>query len=75
MNDKIKELMYQAGTDSSGKWMGVSHAEKFAQLIVSECTQALEEMPRYFKTEHDRQVERDTIADCARTIQEHFGFK
>ena len=37
MNDLIKELMKQAGTDSSGKWMGVEHAEKFAELIVREC--------------------------------------
>ena len=29
--------MTQAGTDSSGKWMGVEHAEKFAKLIVAEC--------------------------------------
>ena len=37
MNERIKELMKQAGTDSSGKWMGVEHAEKFAELIVEEC--------------------------------------
>ncbi len=37
MNEMIKELMKQAGTDSSGKWMGVEHAEKFAELIVREC--------------------------------------
>ena len=37
MNERIKEMMKQAGTDTSGKWMGVEHAEKFAQLIVREC--------------------------------------
>jgi hypothetical protein len=37
MNQQIQELMTQAGTDSSGKWMGVEHAEKFAELIVREC--------------------------------------
>jgi len=37
MNERIKELMKQAGTDSSGKWLGVEHAEKFAELIVQEC--------------------------------------
>lgn len=31
--DKIKELMKQAGTDTSGKWMGVEHAEKLITLI------------------------------------------
>ena len=34
---RIKELMKKAGTDTSGKWMGVEHAEKFAELIVREC--------------------------------------
>jgi len=37
MNERIQELMKQAGTDTSGKWMGVEHAEKFAELIVQQC--------------------------------------
>jgi len=42
MNERIKELMKQAGTDSSGKWLGVEHAEKFAELIVQECIQTIQ---------------------------------
>ena len=34
---QIRELMLEAGTDISGKWMSIDHAEKFAQLIVREC--------------------------------------
>jgi len=37
MNDQIKQLFEQAGTDVSGKWMSVDNAEKFAELIVQEC--------------------------------------
>jgi hypothetical protein len=37
MKERIQELMKQAGTDVSGKWMGVDHATKFAELIVQEC--------------------------------------
>lgn len=37
MNQKIQQLMAQAGTDTSGKWMGVDNAERFAELIVQEC--------------------------------------
>ena len=37
MNKRIKEFMQQAGTDTSGKWMGIEHAEKFAELVVQEC--------------------------------------
>ena len=34
---RIRELMLEAGTDISGKWMSIDHAEKFAELIVREC--------------------------------------
>ena len=37
MNARILEMMARAGTDTSGKWMGVEHAEKFAELIIREC--------------------------------------
>lgn len=37
MNKRIRELVEQAGTDCSGKWMGMNHAEKFAELIIQEC--------------------------------------
>jgi hypothetical protein len=37
MSERIKQLMQQAGTDTSGKWMGIDNAEKFAELIVKEC--------------------------------------
>lgn len=42
MNEQIKELMKQAGTDSSGKWMGIDHAEKFAELIALQCANIIE---------------------------------
>ena len=34
--DKVKELMKQAGTDTSGKWMGVDHVEKLLEAITLE---------------------------------------
>ena len=34
---RIKELMKEAGTDTSGKWMGIEHAEKLVMLVVKEC--------------------------------------
>jgi hypothetical protein len=41
MKERIQELMKQAGTDVSGKWMGVDHATKFAELILEEIMQEL----------------------------------
>lgn len=46
MNERIREMMKNAGTDTSGKWMGVEHAEKFAELIIEECCVALHPMLR-----------------------------
>ena len=43
MNERIKELMKQAGTDTSGKWMNVEHAEKFAELLIKECAEVAED--------------------------------
>ena len=48
MNERINELMKQAGTDVSGKWMGVDHATKFAELIVQECIGAISEVKEIF---------------------------
>jgi hypothetical protein len=39
MNERIKELVLLAGTDTSGKWMSMDHVEKFAELIVRECAE------------------------------------
>jgi hypothetical protein len=62
MNERIKELMKQAGTDTSGKWMGAEHAEKFAELIVRECAGVSEN--------HKGMNDKYFIADA---IKKHFG--
>ena len=51
MNSRIQELMKQAGTDVSGKWMSVDNAEKFAQLIIQAYNEELRESRREVKTE------------------------
>jgi len=62
MNERIKELMTQAGTDSSGKWMGVEHAEKFAELIVQECATVIE-----------RNLFQGIGWNTSRAVRQHFG--
>jgi hypothetical protein len=37
MNERIKELLAQTGTDISGKWISIESAGRFSQLIVEEC--------------------------------------
>lgn len=51
MNNKIQELMRQAGTDTSGKWMSVDNAEKFAMLVIAAYNEELKESRREIKSE------------------------
>ena len=37
MNQNLKDLIAQAGTDTSGKWLSLYNAETLAELIVREC--------------------------------------
>jgi hypothetical protein len=60
MNQKIQELIKRAGTDCSGKWMGMNHAEKFAELIIEQCVDNL------FLHGYD---------DAANQVIKHFDFK
>ena len=51
MNSRIQELMKQAGTDVSGKWMSVDNAEKFAMLVIQAYNEEQRESRREVKTE------------------------
>ena len=42
--------MQRAGTDSSGKWMSVDHAEKFAMLVIEQYNKELKESHREVKS-------------------------
>jgi hypothetical protein len=67
MNERIKSLMQQVGTDTSGKWMGVEHAEKLVELIVKECLSIVE------PTEDSNDEWCVTLKGTAQEIKEHFG--
>jgi len=49
MNEQIQRLMKQAGTDTSGKWMSIDHAEKFAMLVIEQYNKELKESRREIK--------------------------
>ena len=61
MNEQIREIMKQAGTDTSGKWMGVDNAEKFAELIVKECVDNI------------KVWEKDSRNHISYMLKNHFG--
>jgi hypothetical protein len=68
MNERIRELMKQAGTDTSGKWMGVEHAKKFAELIVKECAGLFPNVYVEIETDYGH-----TPVIAADYIKKHFG--
>lgn len=70
--DKIKELIQRAGTDTSGKWMGVEHAEVFAELIVAECVSLMEWQKISPK---DDGAYNSALSLAQRNIKEQFGVK
>lgn len=37
MNEKVKELIKQAGTDCSGKWISLDSANELIKLTVLKC--------------------------------------
>jgi hypothetical protein len=53
--------MQQTHTDTSGKWMGIDHTEKFAELIIQDCIRTL------------RSNGYDDAAQCLQDI--HFGIE
>lgn len=71
MNTRIKELLRQAGTDCSGKWLSLHHAEEFAELIVRECAQLARDTDLEDVEGGDSQVLRAVKLQ----ILEHFGVK
>jgi hypothetical protein len=74
MNERIKELIKQVGTDVSGKWINVDNAEKLAELIVKECVDTLTTRHNTFKGtgEYGRGFKSGLTAANA-TVKEHFG--
>jgi len=72
MNKRIQELMSQAGTDVSGKWMGVDHAAKFAELIVRDVLVICDAVSEPFgDLEMDKNVPGALVV--AEMVRENFG--
>jgi len=65
MNEQIREFMLLAGTDTSGKWMGVEHVERLAELIVRECM-SVADLPKNSSGQWDH-------LESSEVIAKHFG--
>jgi hypothetical protein len=78
MNERIKELAEQAEvyavSENSSMLFDVwkkRYTEKFAELIVQECHNAVLSVPCYYK-DYRSQIEESVIHDCANSIKQHF---
>ncbi len=72
MNERIKELLEQAGNDSSGKWLSHDHANKLAELIIRECIGIVESLPPGYQ-DYRNQIEDAFRIACVAEIKHKFG--
>jgi hypothetical protein len=72
MNERIKELLQQVGTDVSGKWISVDNAEKLAELIIRESVDVADDYVKDCTCEEHINCKPRTSA-IGRKIREHFG--
>lgn len=77
MNDKLENLMYQAGLTAQGCWDNMDeydHAaiQKFAELIIQECIQQAHAVSNLRGINDDMIYGADT---AALRISKHFGIK
>lgn len=68
MNERIKELALQAG-GSHYPDVNLQQLEKFAELIVQECTGVM------FQMWFDNELEVSAAADVRKKIRNHFGIE
>ena len=77
MNERIKKLIKEVGTDVSGKWMNVDNTEKLAESIVKECIDKIEtyRIPVGNSTAGEMACEWTYAAlkEIRDEIKEHFG--
>lgn len=74
MNEKIQQLIKQAGTDVSGKWLSIEQAQKLSELIIDECYIAIENTnTSHVYTTFDLGQFKSTIKKCKDAVKQHFG--
>ena len=73
MKEKIKELALQAG-GSHYPDVGGELLQKFADLLLAECIQVVENTPRHCAfTTHDLGIVNCTIAKSVEELKKHFN--
>lgn len=71
MNKKLEELSLQAG-GSHYPSINTAMQEKFAELIINECIEAVKNTKAHALTTYDKDMVQSTIDRCANSIRNHF---
>ena len=64
--NRVRELIKEHGSDSSGKWVAIDKVELITELIVEECLDILED-------EDDGEIETRSVRIAAIRIKKLFG--
>jgi hypothetical protein len=74
MNERIKQLALQAGYSKDFLAIGLlNNMEKFAELIVSECADIIEELAEKLSEQRPNSNYDSVAYECAEVIKTHFG--
>lgn len=77
MNQQVKNLIEQVGTDTSGKWLNVDNAEELVKLVVQGCIDKIEtyRIPVGNSPSGELACEwtYDALKEIRDEIKEHFG--
>ena len=77
MNERIQELLIEAHKQTNG---GIYNGhlsgwtEKFAELIVRECINIVDNLPNGYK-DYRNTIENEFREDCINTMKKHFGIE
>ena len=76
MNNRLEDLMYRAGVTAQGCWDSMDDydhkaIEKFAELIIRECMDLLED---YTTDVHVGGIQYNVLS-AEETLQKHFGLE
>ena len=79
MNDKIDNLLYQAGITAQGCWDKMDEYDReailrFGKLVIAECIVAVEQTDtRHAYTTFDKDLVDTTVDKCVKSIKERFN--
>ena len=75
-SETIKQIVNEATTDSSGKWLGTEDVENLLYNTLQECVTIIETTPLHCAyTTHDLGTVQCTIEQTVKLVRNKFGLK